>query len=125
MLPGPKSNVPLRRRRLRRRHSHVVAVVMTGALLLGLAAPVSATTATNTTTAAVVPQSPVNYGTVVNFVAQVTSGLGLKRAVGDGVCDERRAAQHGEEPDQAGFQVPVQIPKRLGGVSGPAAQMNS
>jgi hypothetical protein len=80
MLPGPKSNVPLRRRRLRRRHSHVVAVVMTGALVLGLATPVSATTATNTTTAAVVPQSPVNYGAVVNFVAQVTSGPGLKRA---------------------------------------------
>jgi hypothetical protein len=58
----------------------VVAVVMTGALVLGLATPVSATTPTNTTTAAVVPQSPVNYGTVVNFVAQVTSGLGLKRA---------------------------------------------
>jgi hypothetical protein len=53
---------------------------MTGALVLGLATPVSAMTATNTTTAAVVPQSPVNYGTVVNFVAQVTSGLGLKRA---------------------------------------------
>jgi hypothetical protein len=80
MLPGPKSNVLLRRRRLRQRRSHVVAVVMTGALVLGLATPVSATTPTNTTTAAVVPQSPVNYATVVNFVAEVTSGLGLKRA---------------------------------------------
>ncbi len=53
---------------------------MTGALVLGPATPVSATTPTNTTTAAVVPQSPVNYGTVVNFSAQVTSGPGLKRA---------------------------------------------